>query len=59
MSENEEDQCYLRDGELNAREVGNGTLKLRLISLDYEKQCSSNVSRILGNYSLRVMFQDV
>ena len=36
---NEEDQCYLRDGELNTREVSNGTLKLRLISLDYEKQC--------------------
>lgn len=42
---NEEDQCYLRDGELNTREVSNGTLKLRLISLDYEKQCSSNVSK--------------
>ena len=42
---NEEDQCYLRDGELNTREVSNGTLKLRFISLDYEKQCSSNVSK--------------
>ena len=42
---NEEDQCYLRDGELNTREVSNGTLKLRLISLDYEKQCSSNISK--------------
>ena len=42
---NEEDQCYVRDGEFNTREVSNGSLKLRLISLDHERQCLDNVSK--------------
>ncbi len=28
---NEEDQCYVRDGKYNTREVSNGSLKLRLV----------------------------
>lgn len=46
---NEEDQCYVRDGEFNTREVSNGSLKLRLISLDHERQCLDNVSKF-GKY---------
>ncbi|OUX32709.1 MAG: hypothetical protein CBE24_02960 [bacterium TMED264] len=46
---NNEHQCYLRDGELNTREVSNGSLKIRLLRLDYERQCSSNVSKF-GEY---------
>ena len=42
---NNEDQCYVRDGRYNTREVSNGTLKLRLISLKYEMKCSTNVSK--------------
>ena len=46
---NDEDQCYVRDGEYNTREVSNGSLKLRLVKLDYERSCSSNVSKF-GKY---------
>ncbi len=46
---NEEDQCYVRDGEFNTREISNGSLKLRLISLDHERQCLDNVSKF-GKY---------
>ena len=42
---NEEDQCYVRDGEFNTREVSNGSLKLRLIGLEDEEQCLDNVSK--------------
>ena len=46
---NEEDQCYVRDGKYNTREVSNGSLKLRLVKLNYEISCSSNVSKF-GKY---------
>ena len=46
---NDEDQCYVRDGEFNTREVSNGSLKLRLVKLDYERSCSTNVSKF-GKY---------
>jgi len=46
---NNEDQCYVRDGEFNTREVSNGSLKLRLISLDYERDCLDNISKF-GEY---------
>ena len=46
---NNEDQCYVREGEYKTREVSNGSLKLRLIKLEHERPCSSNVSK-LGEY---------
>ena len=46
---NNEDQCYVRDGEFNTREVSNGSLKLRLIRLDYERDCLDNISKF-GEY---------
>ena len=41
---NGEDQCYLRDGELNTREVSDGTLKLRVINVGEPRPCD-NVSK--------------
>ena len=41
---NNEDQCYLRDGELNTREVSDGTLKLRVINVGKPRPCD-NVSK--------------
>ena len=38
---NDEDQCYLRDGELNTREVSNGTLKLRVINVGEPRPCDN------------------
>ena len=35
---NEENQCHLRDGNSISVKFSNGTLKLRLFSLNYEKQ---------------------
>ena len=46
---NNEDQCYVREGECKTREVSNGSLKLRLIKLEHERPCSSNVSKF-GEY---------
>ena len=46
---NNEDQCYVREGEYKTREVSNGSLKLRLIKLEHERPCSSNVSKF-GEY---------
>ena len=46
---NNEDQCYVREGEYKTREVSNGSLKLRLIKLEYERPCSSNISKF-GEY---------
>ena len=42
---NNEDQCYLRDGELNTREVSEGTLKLRVISVGEPRPCD-NLSKL-------------
>ncbi|MAJ43781.1 MAG: glycosyl hydrolase [Candidatus Marinimicrobia bacterium] len=42
---NNEDQCYVRDGQFNTREVSDGSLKLRLVSLDYERDCNDNISK--------------
>ena len=42
---NDEDHFYVRDGEYNTRKVSNGSLKLRLVKLDYERSFSSNVSK--------------
>lgn len=38
---NDEDQCYVRDGQLNTREVSNGTLKLRVIDLGEKRPCDN------------------
>jgi beta-glucanase (GH16 family) len=38
---NDEDQCYLRDGELNTREVSHGTLKLRVIDVGAPRPCEN------------------
>ncbi len=38
---NNEDQCYLRDGELNTREVSEGTLKLRVINVGETRPCDN------------------
>ena len=38
---NNEDQCYLPDGELNTREVSDGTLKLRVISVGEPRPCDN------------------
>ena len=38
---NNEDQCYLRDGALNTREVSNGTLKLRVIDNEENVACDN------------------
>lgn len=38
---NEEDQCYVRDGLHNTREVSNGTLKLRVIDLGAKQACDN------------------
>lgn len=38
---NDEDQCYLADGELGTREVSNGTLKIRVIALDEPRPCDN------------------
>lgn len=38
---NDEDQCYLRDGKLNTREVSDGTLKLRVISVGEPRPCDN------------------
>ena len=41
---NAEDQCYVRDGQHNTREVSNGTLKLRVVDLGAKQPCD-NVSK--------------
>jgi beta-glucanase (GH16 family) len=41
---NNEDQCYVRDGAYNTREVSEGTLKLRVVDLG-EKQPCDNLSK--------------
>ena len=38
---NNEDQCYLPDGELNTREVSDGTLKLRVINVGEPRPCDN------------------
>jgi beta-glucanase (GH16 family) len=38
---NEEDQCYVRGGEFNTREVSDGTLKLRVIDLGEKRPCDN------------------
>ena len=38
---NEEDQCYLPDGELDTREVSDGTLKLRVINVGEPRPCDN------------------
>jgi beta-glucanase (GH16 family) len=39
---NEEDQCYVRDGKFNTREVSDGTLKLRVVDLGEKRTCDNN-----------------
>ena len=34
---NDEDQCYVRDGKYNTPEISYGSLKSRLVKLDYER----------------------
>lgn len=38
---NNEDQCYVRDGEANTREVSGGTLKLRVVDLGEARPCDN------------------
>ncbi len=38
---NDEDQCYVRNNELNTREVSNGTIKLRVIDLGEKRPCDN------------------
>lgn len=39
---NDEQQCYVPDGEYNTREVSEGTLKIKLIKLDQKLPCSNS-----------------
>lgn len=36
---NNEDQCYVREGQFGTREVSNGTLKLRVVDLGKKRVC--------------------
>lgn len=36
---NDEDQCYVREGQYGTREVSNGTLKLRVVDLGADRTC--------------------
>ena len=38
---NNEDQCYVRDGQFNTREVSDGLLKLRVIDIGEERPCDN------------------
>ncbi len=38
---NNEDQCYVRDGEYGTREVGDGTIKLKVIRLGEPIECDN------------------
>ncbi|MBT8275176.1 MAG: glycoside hydrolase family 16 protein [Bacteroidia bacterium] len=38
---NNEDQCYVPDGQFNTREVSNGTLKLRVVDLGEKRPCDN------------------
>ena len=38
---NDEDQCYVRDGEAGTREVSDGTLKLRVVDLGEPRPCDN------------------
>ena len=38
---NDEDHCYVPDGQHNTREVSGGTLKLRVVNLGVERPCSN------------------
>ena len=38
---NDEDQCYVRDGAYNTREVSDGTLKLRVVNIGEEIECDN------------------
>ena len=38
---NNEDQCYVRDGAFNTREVSDGTLKLRVVDLGEKRPCDN------------------
>ncbi|TDG16027.1 glycosyl hydrolase family protein [Seongchinamella unica] len=38
---NQEDQCYLRDGRHNTREVSDGSLKLRVVDLGSKQPCDN------------------
>jgi beta-glucanase (GH16 family) len=38
---NQEDQCYVRDGEGGTREVSDGTLKLRVVDLGEPRPCDN------------------
>ena len=38
---NNEDQCYVRDGAHNTREVSDGTLKLRVVDLGEKQPCDN------------------
>ena len=39
---NDEDQCYVPDGQHNTREVSAGTLKLRVVNVGEERHCDND-----------------
>jgi len=38
---NDEDQCYVPDNQFGTREVSNGTLKIKVVSLDEPRSCDN------------------
>ncbi|MDB4409967.1 glycoside hydrolase family 16 protein [Gammaproteobacteria bacterium] len=38
---NDEDQCYVPDNQFGTREVSNGTIKLKVVSLDEPRSCDN------------------
>jgi beta-glucanase (GH16 family) len=38
---NDEDQCYVPDNQFGTREVSNGTIKLKVVSLDEPRNCTN------------------
>ena len=38
---NDEDQCYVTDGQYNTREVSDGSLKLRVVDLGEKLSCDN------------------
>ena len=38
---NDEDQCYVPDNQFGTREISNGTLKIKVVSLDEPRSCDN------------------
>ena len=50
---NNEDQCYVPDGQFNTREVSNGTLKLRVVDLGEKRPCDNLDVKTGANIRIR------